>query len=252
MSIAIEVKNISKVFTLRHQQEMSLRQHFTQMLKQTLKTSQPLSTSQQFSALQNVNFTVEQGESVAIMGRNGAGKSTLMRIISNIMRPTTGHVDIQGSYTSLLGIGTGFINNMTGRKNIYLNAAIFGKSPAEVDVLMDEIVAFADIGAFIDVPVKDYSSGMQARLAFSVVIHLLTDIVLLDEVLSVGDTAFQEKCIQRMLNLKQEGRTFLFVSHSSSAIGMLCERTIWLDNGVMMMDGDTDEVLEAYRQFMKD
>ncbi|MDQ7025737.1 MAG: ABC transporter ATP-binding protein [Anaerolineae bacterium] len=250
MSIAIDVKNVSKVFTLHRQREMTLRQHFTQMLKQTFQTSQPIATPQQFSALQTVSFTVQQGESVAIIGRNGAGKSTLMRIISNIMRPTTGRVHIQGSYTSLLGIGTGFINNMTGRKNIYLNAAIFGKSPTEVDVLMDDIVAFADIGTFIDVPVKDYSSGMQARLAFSIIIHLLTDIVLLDEVLSVGDTAFQEKCLQRMLNLKQEGRTFLFVSHSFAAISLLCERTIWLDNGLMMIDGDTDAVLAEYRQFM--
>ena len=250
MPLAIEVHNVSKVFTLRRKQEMSLRQHFMQMVKQTLQSQPAPAFHREFFALRQVHFTVEQGECVGIVGRNGAGKSTLMRIVSNIMRPTAGTVRVHGSFTSLLGIGTGFIHDMSGRKNIYLNAAIFGKQPAEVDMLMDDIIAFADIGEFIDAPVKDYSSGMQARLAFSIVIHLLTDIILLDEVLAVGDAAFQDKCLQRMLSLKQEGRTFLFVSHSLEAVRLLCERTIWLDKGEMLMDGATDEVLSAYHQFM--
>jgi lipopolysaccharide transport system ATP-binding protein len=244
---AIEVKNVSKVFTLRQVREISIRQHLAQIVK---GIAQPDSSwkQQQFYALRQVSFAIEQGEAVGLIGRNGAGKSTLIRIIANIMRPTVGKVTVNGSYVSLLGIGTGFIQDLTGRKNIYLNAAIFGKSPAEVDELLDEIIAFANIGRFIDVPVKDYSSGMQARLAFSIVIHLLTDIILLDEVLAVGDTAFQEKCIERMLSLKREGRTLLFVSHSLNSIRLLCERTLWLHGGTLMMDGATDEVLTAYRE----
>jgi ABC-type polysaccharide/polyol phosphate transport system ATPase subunit len=250
MTLAIEVNNVSKVFTLRRKQEMSLRQHFMQIVKQTMQPQSAPALHREFFALRQVNFRIEQGECVGIIGRNGAGKSTLMRIISNIMRPTVGTIRVHGSFTSLLGIGIGFIYDMSGRKNIYLNAAIFGKAPAEVNTFMDDIIAFADIGDFIDAPIKDYSSGMQARLAFSIVIHLLTDIILLDEVLAVGDAAFQDKCLQRMLSLKQEGRTFLFVSHSLEAVRLLCERTIWLDKGEMLMDGASDEVLAAYQQSM--
>jgi ABC-type polysaccharide/polyol phosphate transport system ATPase subunit len=247
MATALEVKNVSKVFTLHQTREISIRQHLAQMVKNIVQPESAW-TQPQFYALRQVSFAMEQGETVGLIGRNGAGKSTLIRIIANIMRPTVGTVTVNGSYVSLLGIGTGFIQDLTGRKNIYLNAAIFGKSPAEVDNLLDEIIAFADIGRFIDVPVKDYSSGMQARLAFSIVIHLLTDIILLDEVLAVGDTAFQEKCVERILNLKREGRTLLFVSHSLSSIRMLCERTLWLHGGTLVMDGATDEVLQAYRE----
>jgi lipopolysaccharide transport system ATP-binding protein len=252
MAIALEVKNVSKVFTLRQVRETSFRQHLRQMMQGVFHQPSSTWTQPQFHALRQVSFTLEQGEAVGLVGRNGAGKSTLLRIISNIMRPTAGTARVHGSYVSLLGIGTGFIQEMTGRKNIYLNAAIFGKSPAEVDLLLDDILAFADIGAFIDVPVKDYSSGMQARLAFSIVIHLLTDIILLDEVLTVGDTAFQDKCLKRILSLKQEGRTLLFVSHSLAAVRLLCERTIWLHGGTLMLDGATEHVLQAYQAFVED
>lgn len=203
-----------------------------------------------FWALQDVSFSITRGEGVGIIGRNGAGKTTLLRLLSGIMEPTTGHIEVKGRFSSLIGLGAGFDPQRTGRENIYLNAAIFGFSPDKVNTIIDDIIAFAELSEFLDRPVKNYSSGMVARLGFSVAIHIFPDIIFLDEVLSVGDAAFQAKCVERIKEIKKRNCTILFVSHSARAVKMLCERCIWLHHGKMMMDGPADEVIHAYEQML--
>jgi lipopolysaccharide transport system ATP-binding protein len=199
-----------------------------------------------FWALRDVSLTVCAGESVGVVGRNGAGKSTLFRLLCGITQPTTGQIQVRGRFATLISLGAGFQPERTGRENIFLSAAIQGASPQDIAGRITDIIAFAELGPFIDLPVKRYSSGMAARLGFSIAIHLLPDTIFLDEVLAVGDAAFQEKCIQRMMDIRAQGRTLMFVSHSADAVRKLCERTIWLDKGQVVMDGPTDEVLNAY------
>ena len=197
-------------------------------------------------ALKDVSFEVQPGEVVGIIGRNGAGKSTLLKILSRITEPTEGRVEIRGRVGSLLEVGTGFHPELTGRENVYLNGAILGMKRAEVDKKFDEIVAFAEVEKFIDTPVKHYSSGMYVRLAFSVAAHLDTDILLVDEVLSVGDVKFQQKCMGRMQDKTFSNKTILFVSHNLPAIGNFCPRTLLLANGRLARDGETSDVLPRY------
>jgi lipopolysaccharide transport system ATP-binding protein len=197
-------------------------------------------------ALKDVTFEVQPGEVVGIIGRNGAGKSTLLKILSRITEPTTGRVEIRGRVASLLEVGTGFHPELTGRENVYLNGAILGMKRAEVDRKFDEIVAFAEVEKFIDTPVKHYSSGMYVRLAFSVAAHLDTDILLVDEVLSVGDVKFQQKCMGKMQDRAFADKTILFVSHNLPAVAQFCERAILLENGGMKAYGATSEVLQRY------
>lgn len=197
-------------------------------------------------ALKNVAFEVKKGEVVGIIGKNGAGKSTLLKILSRITEPTEGYGEIRGRVGSLLEVGTGFHPELTGRENIYLNGAILGMKKAEVDRKFDEIVAFAEIEKFIDTPLKFYSSGMYLRLAFSVAAHLEPEILLVDEVLAVGDLAFQKKCLGKMGDVAKGGRTVLFVSHQMNQIRRLCERAIWLDAGRIRKAGPTHEVVSAY------
>lgn len=242
----IEVENVSKAFPLTKQ--MNLREEFTKVFKRYLLRKVSGEKPEQFYALKNISFNVQEGEAVAIIGRNGSGKSTLLRIMTRIMRPTAGYTKVYGRYTALIGLGAGFINTMTGRENIILNAAIHGISRTEIMTRIDDIIEFADIGQFIDMPVKDYSTGMNARLAFSVAIHILPDIIFLDEVLSVGDAAFQQKCMARINQLKRDQKTIVFVSHSEGAVKKLCERAVWIHQGEMMMDGPTDEVYKAYNK----
>jgi lipopolysaccharide transport system ATP-binding protein len=199
-----------------------------------------------FWALRDVSFDVRRGERVGIIGRNGAGKSTLLKVLSRVVYPTVGEARIRGRLTSLLEVGTGFNENMTGRENVYLNASIHGLTRREIEERFDEIVEFADVRAFLDTPVKRYSSGMQMRLAFAVAAHLDPDILLLDEVLAVGDLSFQRKCLERVEGLVSEGRTLLFVSHSLDAMTRFCTRVIWLDGGKIRRDGPAQEVVEAY------
>src|ERR1700738_407031 len=192
-------------------------------------------------ALKDVSFEVTRGEIVGIIGRNGAGKSTLLKVLSRITEPTTGAVDIYGRVGSLLEVGTGFHPELTGRENIFLNGAILGMRRAEIERKFDEIVAFAQIERFLDTQVKHYSSGMYMRLAFSVAAHLEPEILLVDEVLAVGDAAFQKKCLGKMGDVAKEGRTVLFVSHNMTAIRSLCRRVLWLDNGGGVRHGVTRE-----------
>ncbi len=202
--------------------------------------------SDKFWALKDVSFEVKQGELLGIIGRNGAGKSTLLKILSRITEPTFGRIEINGRVSSLLEVGTGFHGELTGRENVYLNGTILGMKRAEIAKKFDEIVAFAEVEQFIDTPVKHYSSGMYLRLAFAVAAHLEPEILIVDEVLAVGDAAFQSKCLGKMAGVAQEGRTIFFVSHNMPAITRLCERAIYLDEGRLRYDGSAHEAVKAY------
>lgn len=197
-------------------------------------------------ALRDVSFEVKRGEVVGIIGRNGAGKSTLLKILSRITEPTTGRVRLKGRVASLLEVGTGFHPELTGRENIYLNGAILGMTRAEIQKKFDEIVAFAEIEKFLDTPVKRYSSGMYVRLAFAVAAHLEPEILVVDEVLAVGDAEFQKKCLGKMSDVSRGGRTVLFVSHNMAAIAALCNRALLIESGRVLSDGPASEVTERY------
>jgi lipopolysaccharide transport system ATP-binding protein len=197
-------------------------------------------------ALKDVSFEVKRGEAVGIIGRNGSGKTTLLKILSRITAPTEGYAEVHGRVGSLLEVGTGFHPELTGRENVYLNGAVIGMKKAEVERKFDEIVSFAEIGKFLDTPVKRYSSGMYVRLAFSVAAHLEPEILLIDEVLAVGDAEFQKKCLGKMESATGEGRTVLFVSHNMAAVQRLCQRTILLDQGKVVDDGATQKVVQHY------
>lgn len=197
-------------------------------------------------ALKDVSFEIQQGEVVGVIGRNGAGKSTLLKILSRITEPTRGFVDLFGRVGSLLEVGTGFHSELTGRENTYLNGSIIGMKKREVDQKFDEIVSFAEIEKFLDTPVKFYSSGMYMRLAFAVAAHLEPEILLVDEVLAVGDAVFQKKCIGKMSDVSKEGRTVFFVSHNLATVNSLCERVLWLDGGNLQMSGRSEEVISSY------
>jgi lipopolysaccharide transport system ATP-binding protein len=197
-------------------------------------------------ALKDINFSVNQGDAVGIIGRNGAGKSTLLKILSRVAAPTSGLLKVKGRIASLLEVGTGFHPELTGRENIYLNGAILGMNRAEVSRKFDEIVAFSGVERFIDTPVKRYSSGMYVRLAFAVAAHLEPEILIVDEVLAVGDAEFQKKCLGKMRHVAHEGRTVLFVSHNMHAIANFCENVIWLNKGQIQLVGNTSHVIEQY------
>ena len=197
-------------------------------------------------ALRDISFDVEQGEVIGLIGRNGAGKSTLLKILSRITKPTQGQVRLRGRIGSLLEVGTGFHPELTGRENIYLNGAVLGMKRAEIIRKFDEIVAFAEVEKFIDTPVKRYSSGMHMRLAFAVAAHLEPEIMLIDEVLAVGDASFQKKCLGKIGNVAEQGRTVLFFSHNMVAVQELCRRVIWIDEGRIADQGDTESVIMNY------
>lgn len=197
-------------------------------------------------ALKNVSFQVNQGEVLGVVGRNGAGKSTLLKILSRITEPSAGRAIMRGSVGSLLEVGTGFHPELSGRDNVYLNGAILGMDKAYIDRTFDEIIDFASIGQFIDTPVKRYSSGMKVRLAFAVAAHLQPEVLIIDEVLAVGDIGFQRKCLGKMQSVAGSGRTVLFVSHNMGAVKSLCQRCVLLEGGTLVMDGPADEVVDAY------
>ena len=204
-------------------------------------------TGEKFLALNDVSLSVNQGERVGIIGHNGAGKSTLLKLISRITAPSTGSIEMNGRVASMLEVGTGFHPELTGRENIYLNGAILGMTKAEIDSKMEDIIEFSEVRQFIDTPVKRYSSGMYVKLAFSVAAHLDSEIMIMDEVLAVGDMAFQKKCLEKMSRVsKDQGRTILYVSHNMNTIRTLCERCIVLDHGTIVFDGNVEEAIALY------
>lgn len=200
-----------------------------------------------FMALNGVDLTIYKGEALGIIGGNGAGKSTLLKLLSRVTAPTAGEIDIYGRIASMLEVGTGFNGEMTGRENVYMNGAILGMTKAEIDAKMDQIIEFSEVGDFIDTPVKRYSSGMYVKLAFSVAAHLDSEIMIMDEVLAVGDMAFQQKCLDKMSDAAHlEGKTVLYVSHNMNTIRRLCQRCIVMDQGKVIFDGDTEEAISVY------
>src|SRR5665647_236733 len=243
MSIVIKVENLSKSYIIRQQGQsnyVALRDVIAEKVKGTFNKTKNLvinkpvpktNSKEDFWALDDINFEVQQGDRIGIIGRNGAGKSTLLKILSRITEPTSGRFSIKGRIASLLEVGTGFHPELTGRENIFLNGAILGMSKVEIKSKFDEIVAFAEVEKFLDTPVKRYSSGMYVRLAFAVAAHLEPEILIVDEVLAVGDAQFQKKCLGKMQDVTTQGRTILFVSHSMAAIRNLCNKTIYLDSG---------------------
>src|SRR4051812_14995678 len=228
---------------MRHVMEDAMRAPL-QWLRQRAENKSR--SREEFWALKNISLEVQQGEVVGIIGRNGAGKSTLLKILSRITEPTTGRIRIGGRVASLLEVGTGFHQELTGRENIFLNGAILGMGRLEIKRKFDEIIAFAEIEKFLDTPVKRYSSGMYVRLAFAVAAHLEPEILIVDEVLAVGDTEFQKKCLGKMGNVARQGRTVLFVSHNMAALNALCPRSLYLERGCIALDGPTDSVVHRY------
>lgn len=240
--IAISVQNLTKVYHLYDTPKDRLKEALNPFRK---------SYHHDFYALKDVSFEIKKGETVGIIGKNGAGKSTLLKIITGVLTPTSGEVEVNGKIASLLELGAGFNPEMTGMENIYLNGTIMGFSKEEMDQKVDAILAFADIGEFIDQPVKMYSSGMFARLAFSVAINVEPDILIVDEALSVGDMAFQNKCFRHMDSFVQHDKVMLFVSHSLSAIRLLCDKVIWMRDGKIVDAGSTDVITQKYERFMQ-
>jgi ABC-2 type transport system ATP-binding protein len=229
---SIVVRHVSKTFTLRYHR--TLKQMTVAMMRQ-----QELSDS--FRAVDDVSFTVEQGESIGLMGLNGSGKSTLLKMINGIMRPDSGRVLTRGRTAGLIATGAGFHPQLTGRDNVYLNAAILGMTEAETQRKFDDIVEFADIGRFLDSPVGHYSSGMFARLGFAVAIHVDADVFLADEVLAVGDRPFKKKCLAKMQEIRDSGTTLFYVSHAAGSVRKMCDRVLVLEKGRLTYDGDVDE-----------
>ena len=235
----IQIKNVSVKYLMTYDRVKSIKEYLVQMVKGSLKY-------EEFWALKNVSFEVEKGEVLGIIGHNGAGKSTLLKVISGILKPTEGSMTICGNIVPMLELGSGFDYDLTGRENIFLNGAILGYSEQYLKDKYDEIVEFSELGRFIDVPIRNYSSGMLMRLAFSIATVVKPDILIVDEILAVGDANFQEKSRCRMKELMNGGTTVLFVSHSLEQIREMCDKVIWLERGEMKMCGPTDEVCDAY------
>jgi lipopolysaccharide transport system ATP-binding protein len=247
--LALRIDGLGKTFRIggRHEPYRTLRDSLRDVVvgpfRRLRERAEP---DREFWALRDVSFDVRRGEVVGIIGRNGAGKSTLLKILSRITEPTLGRVGIRGRVGSLLEVGTGFHPELTGRENVFLNGAILGMKRTEIAAKFDEIVAFAELDEFLDTPVKHYSSGMYTRLAFSVAAHLEPDILIVDEVLAVGDAQFQAKCLGKMGDVASEGRTVLFVSHNMHVVQKLCSRAIWIDGGHIRKDGSAAEVVRGY------
>jgi len=240
----LNAENLSKLYFLGDRLPNSLRDSVAKLLLSA--TTLKRQDADKLWALKDVSFEVSDGETLGIIGTNGAGKSTLLKILSRITKPTSGRAEIRGRVGSLLEVGTGFHNELSGRENIYLNGAILGMKRAEINKKFDEIIAFSEIERFLDTPLKHYSSGMHMRLAFSVAAHLDPEILIVDEVLAVGDVGFQKKCLNKMRDIGESGRTVLFVSHDINSISRLCKRAIWLERGQLRSDGPTSDVVSEY------
>ena len=235
----IEVSDVSMRFRMNSDRIMSLKEFVTTALRGKLRY-------QEFTALEHVSFTVKKGETLGLIGRNGAGKSTMLKVISGILKPTEGRVTCHGNVVPMLELGSGFDMDLTGKENIFLNGAILGYSEEFLKAKYDEIVAFSELGQFIEVPIRNYSSGMLARLAFSIATVVQPEILIVDEILAVGDAQFQEKSKRRMMELMGGGTTVLFVSHSIEQIREMCSKAIWLEKGKIRVVGDAKELCDAY------
>jgi lipopolysaccharide transport system ATP-binding protein len=257
----IQAGNIGKKYFIHHKTGVRYKALRDVLVKKSISLGRQIfnasnkqqltSTREEFWALKNVTFDVKQGEVIGVIGRNGTGKSTLLKVLSRITEPTTGRINIKGRVASLLEVGTGFHPELTGRENIFLNGAILGMTKAEIKSSFDEIVFFSGVEKFLDTPVKRYSSGMYVRLAFAVAAHLNSEILLIDEVLAVGDASFQKKCLGKMEKVSQEGRTVLFVSHNMGAISSLCQKVILLEGGKVAFCGRTSETIDAYNRHLQ-
>ena len=248
MSEIVTASGVSKLYRLGTQATAYnvLREQIGEVLRAPFRKREPKAESATFWALRDVSFSVGRAEVVGLIGKNGAGKSTLLKILSRITEPTEGQIDLYGRVASLLEVGIGFHPELSGRENIFLNGAILGMTRAETRRKFEEIVEFAGVTRFLDTPVKRYSSGMYVRLAFAVAAHLEPDILIVDEVLAVGDAAFQQKCLGKMRSIRSEGRTVIVVSHSMSTISALCQKVIWIDQGEVRMIGPTAQVVTSY------
>ena len=247
--LALKVENISKKYNLLHKKKDggdSLVGAFAGGIKNILNSRGATHTNEEFWALKDISFQINKGDRLGIIGRNGAGKSTLLKVLSRIVKPTSGSIEYYGKMASLLEVGTGFHGDLSGRENIYLNGSILGMTKREIEARFDEIVAFSEIEQFLDTPVKKYSSGMYVRLAFAVAAHLDPEILIVDEVLAVGDSVFQKKCIDKMSDIARQGRTILFVSHNFGTINSLCDKAILLEKGRLTQQGNVMDVFKEY------
>ena len=235
----ISVKDVSMVFNLSAEKVDSLKEYVLKLLKKEL-------LMQEFNALKNVSLEIERGDSVALIGANGSGKSTMLKVIAGVMHPTKGSVTVRGSIAPMIELGAGFDPELTARENVFLNGAVLGHDRKFMEEHFNSIIDFAELWEFVDVPVKNYSSGMVARLGFSIATEIRADVLIVDEVLSVGDFRFQEKCKKRMEEMLSGGTTLLFVSHSTEQVRKLCKKAVWIDKGQVQMYGDVDEVCDAY------
>ena len=236
---AIQFRNVSKIFH-RHTGPKLIRHHFRDWFRPD--------PERDFYALRDVSFNIGEGECVAIVGRNGAGKSTLLSLVCGLSKPEEGQVEVNGQLAALLELGSGFHPDLTGAENVRLNASLLGFTRARTKALFDPIVEFSGVGEFINEPLRTYSTGMMLRLAFSVALNLDPGILIIDEVLAVGDQAFQEKCFEKIFEFRNSGKTLLCVSHSAAILLRLCDRALWLDRGELALDGKTGEVLQAYAE----
>ena len=253
--LAVKVENVYKEYRLGAIGGATLKGEIQSKLAKLRKKDDPNlkigekahEKNERFMAINGMSFEVEKGEAIGVIGHNGAGKSTILKLICRVTAPTKGNIYLNGRITSMLEVGTGFHPELTGRENVYLNGAILGMSKAEIDKKFDEIVEFSEVGQFIDTPIKRYSSGMKVKLAFAVASHIDSEIMIMDEVLAVGDVAFQNKCIERMKKVAtEEGRTILYVSHNMATVKSLCNRCIVLSKGQVIFEGDTDEAIAIY------
>ena len=241
MDNIIEINNVTMRFNLAEEKTDTIKEYFLKMISGKLHFNE-------FFALKNVSFSVKRGEAVALIGKNGSGKSTILKILAGVMYPTEGDVVVRGSIAPLIELGAGFDMELTARENIYLNGAILGHDRAFMDQHFEEIVEFSELREFINVPLKNFSSGMVTRLGFAIATIIKADILIVDEVLAVGDFRFQEKCKAKITELLEGGTTLLFVSHSEGQVKQLCPKAVWLDHGHLMAYGDTEEVYDLYEK----
>ena len=236
--IAIKVNHVYKSFNVYYDRANTLKERLLFIGRNKKREKREI--------LNDINIDIKKGETVALIGVNGSGKSTLLKLMTQIIFPNKGTIETHGKLTSLLELGAGFHPDFSGRENIYFNSSIFGLTKKEIDSRLEQIIEFSELGELIDNPVRTYSSGQYMRLAFSVAINVDAEILLIDEILSVGDQHFQEKCFNKMRELRKEGKTMVFVTHSMESVRNLCDRAIWLYNGIVRMDGNTDEVVDEY------